>query len=273
MGIQINPRTDYSALFSSMNAQNTRKTNNYSWAFGGGSDSSTGINLSDYASIKNGSYGKLLKTYYAQEKSGSTTKTSEAAKKIIGNSYDATSTNTALAKDTSAISKSASALLESGKDSLFEEKDIQVKDEDGGSSIQKGYDREGIYKAVSSFVKDYNALVDSAAESNNSSVLATAANMTSQTSVYSKALDKVGIKIGEDNKLTVDKETLDKADVSDLKNLFNRSGSWVDTTKGRADIIASMAQNDAQKASGTYASTGLYSNASLLNGSSFSSFV
>ena len=43
---------------------------NISSMFGGfGSNNSLGsFNFSDYASIKNGSYGKLMKSYYAEQK-------------------------------------------------------------------------------------------------------------------------------------------------------------------------------------------------------------
>ena len=44
----------------------------YSWLFGNGSSgisNSNGINLSDYAMIKNGSYKKLMKAYYSDTKS------------------------------------------------------------------------------------------------------------------------------------------------------------------------------------------------------------
>ena len=271
MSISISPRTDYSALFSSMSASKTQ-TNTNSWAFGGG-QSAAGVNLSDYASIKNGSYGKLLKAYYSKDNSSALSSNPTIAKKVIGNSYDSTSTNTTLSKETSALSKSADVLLEKGKDSLFEEKDIQSKDENGVETTVKGYDRDAIYNAVSSFVKDYNSLLDTASESNNTSVLTTAANMTSQTSIYSKALSNVGITVGDDNKLTIDKDKFNKANVDNIKALFNGNGSLADSTKGRADMIASSAQSDALKAGGTYASNGYYANAALLNGASFSSFV
>ncbi|MBO4337447.1 MAG: hypothetical protein J5842_05185 [Lachnospiraceae bacterium] len=271
MSINISPRTDYSSLFSSMSTQTRKNGIDNSWAFGGSSSSAGGVNLSDYASIKNGSYGKLLKAYYAKD-SGSSSKTSEAAKKIVGNSYDSTALNSDLSKKTAALSKSADALLKKGDDSVFAEKELTVKDENGVETKTKGYDRDAIYKAVDSFAKDYNSLLDSAAESNNKSVLSTAANMTSQTSVYKKALEKVGIKVGDDNKLTIDKEAFEKADVEDIKNLFGKDGSLADSVKNRSDMIAGSARDDSLKTSGTYGSTGLYENA-LLNGTSFSSFI
>ena len=56
-------RQDYSYLFS--NIYNNNKNNNFMYDF----------NLSDYASIKNGSYKKVLKAYYKEmdfQKSSST---------------------------------------------------------------------------------------------------------------------------------------------------------------------------------------------------------
>lgn len=47
--MKITQKTDYSTLFSSLN----------------NSGNSLGISFTDYASIKNGTYGKLLKSYYS----------------------------------------------------------------------------------------------------------------------------------------------------------------------------------------------------------------
>ena len=55
MSISINLKTDTSYLFSSLSNSSSNS--------GSGLDSLSSI-LSDYSSIKNGSYGKLLKAYY-----------------------------------------------------------------------------------------------------------------------------------------------------------------------------------------------------------------
>ncbi|MCR4689751.1 MAG: hypothetical protein K5739_00180 [Lachnospiraceae bacterium] len=266
MSINISPRTDYSALFSSLSTSK-HKSGSASWMFGG--NATTGVNLSDYASIKNGSYGKLLKSYYSQDSSAKTSATAAAAKKIIGNSKDATSVNSTLSKETDALSKSASALATTGKDSVFEKKEIVSKDENGVESKTTDYDRDAIYKAVSSFAKDYNQLLETAEQSNNNSVRSTATNMINQTAVYKKALSEMGISVGDDNKLTVDKEKLDKADVNSIKKVFSGNGGLADMTKNRSDMIASSAQSDALKAAGLYGSTGSYTNTSLFNGGGF----
>ncbi len=72
MGLSYNvgsTGTDYSSLFSSMG-------------------SSSGNWLADYATIKNGSYGKLMKAYYAEAKSSSSGTTSTGKKSNSSNVLD-----------------------------------------------------------------------------------------------------------------------------------------------------------------------------------------
>ena len=57
--MNISMRNDYSYLFNSMNSKATSSNSMY------------GINLSDYASIKSGGYGKLMKAYYSSDISSS----------------------------------------------------------------------------------------------------------------------------------------------------------------------------------------------------------
>ena len=73
MSINIRGNTDYSLLFSSLSTKqspsasffgNTGKMSDLTSTVLGGKNSTGGINLGDYASIKNGSYKKLLKSYF-----------------------------------------------------------------------------------------------------------------------------------------------------------------------------------------------------------------
>ena len=70
---EINSFSDYTNKYNS--------NVDYSALFGGTSNSSSlgGTNiLSDYASIKNGSYGKLLKAYYAKQDAEKTAGTGDS---------------------------------------------------------------------------------------------------------------------------------------------------------------------------------------------------
>ena len=128
----------------------------FSVLFSGTSDSSSVGNtnmLSDYAAIKNGSYGKLMKAYYAKQD----------AEKLSGKG-DTSQKLTLMKTSADSLKKSADALNDS---SLWEKKKIKKKDEKTGEEIEvEDYDWDKITKAVKSFVEDYNDVVKEAGESN-----------------------------------------------------------------------------------------------------------
>lgn len=170
---KYNSNVDFSALFS------------------GTSDSSSVGNtnmLSDYAAIKNGSYGKLMKAYYAKQD----------AEKLSGKG-DTSQKLTLMKTSADSLKKSADALNDS---SLWEKKKIKKKDEKTGEEIEvEDYDWDKITKAVKSFVEDYNDVVKEAGESNTKDVLRNASWMTGMTDKNSNMLAKIGITINVDAKI------------------------------------------------------------------------
>ena len=98
----------------------------FSVLFSGTSDSSSVGNtnmLSDYAAIKNGSYGKLMKAYYAKQD----------AEKLSGKG-DTSQRLTLMKTSADSLKKSADALNDS---SLWEKKKIKKKDSDHGTTHYK----------------------------------------------------------------------------------------------------------------------------------------
>ena len=83
--------------------------------------------------------------------------------------------------------------------------------------------------------------------------------MTNITSLYSKTLEKVGITIGEDNKLSIDEDKFKSADVSRIKSLFNDSPSFAKSIASQASFVDYAANRESLKAN-TYNKTGAYSN-------------
>jgi len=245
--MNINVRSDVSYLFSNLSSS--------------GSSSSLGnLNyLSDYASIKNGSYGKLLKAYYNKVgRDSSSTSTSNSSKLSTSLAADSVKTLTAIESSAGKLKESADSLINKGTDSLFKEKNVTTKNDDGTTTTTKQYDTEAIYKAVSTFVTNYNSLIDSVSKSDSSSVSKAASNMTNITSLYSKTLEKVGITVGSDNKLILDKEAFESADISTLKSVFNNSPSFAYSISTQASYIDYAASREALKAN-TYNYTGSYS--------------
>lgn len=212
----------------------------YSYLFPNATD---GINLSDYAMIKNGTYGKLMKAYYAKQEEDNLVQSEDATKK---------SSQMKAAADS--LKQSAAAL---GKASLWEKKQTVVKDEiTGEESVHEDYDREAIAKAVKAFVTDYNAVISLAGESDTKDVLRNAAWMTDMTDVMEKLLSNAGIAVGDDNKLSLDEEAIKKANINTLKTIFTGHNSFADKVGSKAGTIAKVSA----RAVGTYNSKGTYSN-------------
>ncbi len=150
-------------------------------------------------------------------------------------------------------------MTSTGKESVFNGKEVTTENEDGTTTTSTQYDMDAIYNAVSGFVKDYNSLVDSVNKSDSANVLKAGKNMTNITSLYSKTLEKVGITIGEDNKLSIDEDKFKSADVSRIKSLFNDSPSFAKSIASQASFVDYAANRESLKAN-TYNKTGAYSN-------------
>ena len=104
-----------------------------------GTSRTSSFSLSDYASIKNGSYGKLVKSYYRNEENEKAAATSERS-----------SANLASVRAGADSLKSAADALSDPK--LWEKKKIRTKNEESGEEEEKeDYDWDAITKAVNSF--------------------------------------------------------------------------------------------------------------------------
>lgn len=215
----------------------------------GGSVNGTGSMLSDYASIKNGSYKKVMKAYCARQEAEKASVSGDTAQKL-----------TLMGSSANALKKSADALNNA---SLWEKKKFTKKDEETGEEAEiEDYDWNAITKAVKSFVQDYNAVVEKAGNSDTQSVLRNAVWMTGMTDKTWKLLSKVGIDISSGNKLELDEDTLKKANVSTLKSLFSGHGSFGDRVSQKAGNISRAASSAAAeaRARSTYTRNGKYSN-------------
>lgn len=245
MGISINvsSKQDYSYLFRSMPGNSTSNLNF----------------LSDYASIKNGSYGKLMKAYYA--KNGNDNSAFQTtAKKTASKSTDSAKTLSKIEGAADDLKESADKLIKTGSKSVFNKKDVTTKDEDGYNKTTKEYDTEAIYQAVSSFVEDYNTLIDKAGDSKSSNIINKTKSLVNVTDANKSLLSKVGITVNKDNSLSIDKDAFKSSDMNTVKSLFNGSSSYAYRVSAQASMIDFAASKEASK-SNTYTGSGSYSNA------------
>lgn len=253
----VNDVSAVSTLFSSLNSGSK-----------GGSVSGTNF-LADYASIRGGSYFKLMKAYY-----GSDSSISSRVSKIAENSN--AKTTTSVSKDTTkkltriensaeSLKESADALLAKGSKSVFNQ--VEVKQQDG--TVKKDYDREAIYNKINDFVKDYNSLINNTEDTNTTSIQRNVDQMIGITDSKEKALDQIGININSDDTLTIDKDAFMKADMEKVKSLFSGSGSYGYSVSAKASMIDYQAHNEVSKAN-TYGKSGSYN---YSYGSNYSSYI
>lgn len=236
MGITIQTKTDYSFLFSGLSTSNT-----------GSGFGMSGSWLSDYASIKNGSYGKLMRAYYNETSNDSVSALAEKkdTNKKTGMATALTSAETkaytAVQSATDALKESADALLEKGKDSVFAKAPADV------------------YSAVNSFVQDYNEVLVETADVEDKSIDNRISSMVNTTAMNAKKLATVGITVNKDNTLSIDKETFMKADMDSVKALFNTTGAFGYSTSASASLINYSADYALSKAN-TYTLDGTFGN-------------
>ena len=204
-----------SSLFASMGTTSTSSSS---------TDGLLGINLSDYASIKNGSYGKLMKSYYALDEENKTDKKSK-------NDTD----------DTDATIRSIKTAADDLKDSaaaLYSSKSLFAKDANGE------YDMEAIYEKVNAFIEDYNSMIGSVGSAETESIANAGASIVNNTSNNIDMLSKMGISVsGADYTLSIDKEKFMKSDISDIKSMFSGVGSFAYQVGAKASRVYSMVED------------------------------
>lgn len=223
--------------------------------------------LSDYASIRNGSYGKLLRAHYKKQSAAAAEE-----KDSVSGKEDATSKNEAVSmRDAAAdLKSSVNKLLDkSGDKDLFEKKAIRGVD----GTTKNDYDRDAIYKAVKNFVDDYNTTINAAGNSQNRSVLTKASSMVSLTSNMKNVLGKVGISVSSaDNKLSINEDDFKKADMSQVKALFQGTGGYAYQVGSAASAMINSSNTQIAQLSGSmYTNTGSYGNG-FYSGSFYSDY-
>lgn len=216
----------------------------------GKSDSTTSM-LADYSSIRNGSYGKLLKAYYGQKSTSNTDKTTSSSKnttdKTLSTSTakDSTKTLSTIEKSSEALKESADTLLKTGAKSIFKK----------NSSGE--YDKDKIYDTVKQFVSDYNDILDATETTKTKNIASQATSLITTSQSYAKSFEDIGISIEKDGTMSIDKDKFMSADMTSVKSLFNGTGTYGYQVSAKASLIDYYAESEASKAN-TYTSSGSY---------------
>lgn len=198
-----------------------------------GNYSNTAKMYGDYSLIKSGSYKKLLKAYY--------TKNTEGSK-------DTNASQSTSKKDKTVSTEFTKAKAEA--DSLK-----KAAEKLGSEDFWKTADTEKITGALKDFVKEYNDTVAAASKVNSKEVANNTQWMTSLSSTMTKSLNKIGLSVGIDSKLSLDEAALSKASTTSIKNLFNGEYSYGGQIANKAHSISTA----------TVMNTSIYNNDASVN--------
>lgn len=253
----------------SINVGNTSQ--NYSYLFQSASGGSLGnLNfISDYASIKNGSYGKLLKAYYGGSQSSSSSSTTAAS----GDSSSKSRTSNVLEKileekknpKVSKETQEANAKLTTGLSDLktslsaLRNNSTYTNTANGQSAADK------VVSAVKAYVSDYNDVVSAAKGSTLTNKTAYVANMMSSTAANADKLSEIGITVNSNGTIELDEGTLKKAGIDKVQELFSASDitSYGSTVASRLQFAGSVSGTGTTSGSTETSSTAASSAASL----------
>ncbi len=252
MGINVN--MDYSTLFSSMSASSTSSSTNYL-------SNLTGM-LSDYSSIQNGSYGKLVSAYYKKIDSEKTSASSaDDTDETENSSSTSKSTDTkkysSIAQSAKEVQSDIDKLTDSSSGSIYEKEWQTTENEDGTTSKVLDYNSSKIISAVSSFIKDYNSVLSGASSSTDTTTNTRASYMQKITNSFKNELSSIGITISDDGKLSLDKDKMKEAGMESAKNVFGSRSGYGYQISSSASLIESAATHAASNST-TYSSTGSY---------------
>lgn len=221
--------------------------------FGG---SGTSI-LAQWASIRNGSYKKLMQAYYGKKTSSTNDSTSTKKKDTVEEKKLTEAEDSA-----QGLKDSADALMATGSKSVF--KKVTSKDAEG--NVVQDYDKNKIYNAVKKFVDNYNNTMESIKSATSSGVSNNRKSLIQETNAYADRLSELGISINADNTLSIDESTFKNADMAKAESLFNGRNSYGYQASLRASLIGYYAGREAD----TYNKNGGYNTYS--SGMNFSDF-
>lgn len=178
--------------------------------------------LADYASIKSGSYGRLMKAYYGRGQSSGTTasgssgSTSNVLDRILEErrnpkvSEDVKEANSNLVTGISTMKSSVSTLQNSN---------TYTDTENGQSATAK------VSSAMKNFVSQYNDVVNASKKSTLTNKTAYVANMMKATTANADKLAEIGVTINANGTLQLNESKLQSTELSKVQELFSADNS------------------------------------------------
>lgn len=135
------------------------------------------------------------------------------------------------------------ALTAEGRDAIFEK-------------LKNDGDREELNNTVEKLVSSYNSTMDSLLSTNNTLNIYYYQMMGEMATESKDELASIGIQVGKDGKLSIDKEKFEAADIESIEKVLGASGSFTQKADFLAGRIASNAKANVESLSTQYNSSG-----------------
>lgn len=187
-----------------------------------GSSSGSGMSslysmFADRSAIKNGSYGKLLKSYYNTNKTSSTSSSKTAGSNNVIDKILEEKRNPKVSKDVQEANANLTSGLSTLKTSVSTLQNSKTYEDtvNGQSAASK------TVSAVKDYVTDYNNVISAAKGSTLTNKTAYVANVMNTTAANADQLSEIGIRVNSDGTLELNEEKLKTADISKVKEIFS----------------------------------------------------
>ena len=199
--------------------------------------------LGDYNSIRNGSYGKLLRKYYGESTATEAAKSSvkSQSKSNVLDRILQERRNPSVSKEVSSANSKLSSSVSGMKSSLSTlQNAASYKDTEGGVTA-----RDKVKEALKDYVSSYNDAVDSSKKSSMSSVSSNVAGAVKATTADRDALKEIGITVDNKGKLSFDEKKFQNADLDKVKDVFdgNKALSYGSEIASRLNRVSSTSDN------------------------------
>lgn len=183
---------------------------------GGGLSNLYGM-LSDRNAIKNGSYKRLLKSYYSTGQDSSTAAGKKRSSSNVIDKILEEKRNPKVSKDVQEANANLTAGLSTMKSSVavLRNDKTYTNTTNGQSAADK------VVSAVKDYVSDYNNVVKAAKGSTLSNKTAYVANMMSSTAANADKLSEIGVRVNANGTLELNEAKLKAADISKVQELFS----------------------------------------------------
>ncbi len=209
--------------------------------------------LGDYSAIRSGSYGKIMKSYYGEQKSSVSSRSSSKSKTLLDEILEERR-NPKESKEVSAANSKLSTSVSTFKNALS-----TLQNENTYKDTENGLDaRSKVENALKSYVSAYNDALTTAKKSTNLNMTSNVAGALDATKASAEELSELGISVNSNGTLTFDANKFKTIELDTVKNAFdgNAALSYGSKVASRLNRIAdSTASTSKVDSSGTTVAT------------------